>query len=72
MTGNEVLQKLENGFRMQKPNVDMFECPDSLYGMMQKCWDRIPEKRPTFHYLYNFFDDFFVSTEPNYKFANDY
>lgn len=57
---------------MPKPNADMFECPPTLYSMMLKCWDRIPENRPTFHYLYNFFDDFFVSTEPAYKPPNDY
>ena len=66
MTGNEVLQRLEKGFRMPQPGRDRFDCPDSLYEIMQKCWDATAENRPTFHYLYDFFDDYFVSAEPNY------
>ena len=72
MTGNEVLSRLEAGFRMPKPNSEMFECPDSLYAMMLKCWDRNPDSRPTFQFLYDFFDDFFVSTEPNYRPADGF
>ena len=72
MTGNEVLGRLEAGFRMPRPNVEMFDCPDSLYSMMLKCWDRVSDNRPAFQYLYNFFDDFFVSTEPSYRPANEY
>ena len=67
MTGAEVLNNLEAGFRMPKPNTERFECPDTLYDMMMKCWDRIPDNRPTFTFLYGFFDDFFVATEPNYR-----
>ena len=66
MTGNDVLTRLEVGYRMPRPSKERFECPESLYDMMLKCWDKIPENRPTFQYLYDFFDDYFVSTEPNY------
>ena len=66
-SGREVLEQIEQGYRMPKPRHDRLETPDTLYDIMKKCWDRRPENRPTFEYLYNFFDDYFVSTEPNYK-----
>lgn len=67
MTGSEVLQRVEQGYRMQRPSQDRFVCTEVLYDMMLKCWDRVPESRPTFSFLYSFFDDYFVSAEPNYK-----
>ncbi|KAJ8306512.1 hypothetical protein KUTeg_017057 [Tegillarca granosa] len=48
--------------KCKKPSL----CPDSMYDVMKKCWDKNPQNRPTFEYLFNFFDDYFVSTEPNY------
>lgn len=63
MANKEVLEQVENGYRMPKPR----NCPDSMYEEMRKTWDKIPQNRPTFEYLFNFFDDFFISTEPNYK-----
>lgn len=30
-----------------------FNSPDSVYWIMQKCWNRFPEKRPTFDDLHN-------------------
>jgi serine/threonine protein kinase len=67
LTGAEVLQRLEQSYRMPRPNTDRFECPESLYDMMHKCWDRNPVDRPTFAFLYSFFDDYFISTEPSYR-----
>jgi len=66
-SGREVLEQIERGYRMPKPRHDKLETPDTLYEIMLKCWDKRPDNRPTFEYLYNFFDDYFVSTEPNYK-----
>lgn len=67
MTGSEVLSQVERGYRMPKPTNDLFACPDSLYDMMLKCWDKVSERRPTFRFLYDYFDDYFVSTEPSYR-----
>ena len=63
MQNREVLEQIERGYRQAKPA----KCPDSMYDMMKKCWDKVPANRPTFEYLFNFFDDYFVSTETNYR-----
>lgn len=63
MQNREVLEQVERGYRQPKPS----RCPDSMYEMMLKCWDKKAANRPTFEYLFNFFDDYFISTEPNYK-----
>lgn len=67
MQNREVLEQVERGYRQPKPR----QCPDSLYEMMQKCWDKKSADRPTFEYLYAFFDDYFVNVEPNYVETQD-
>ena len=67
MPGAEVLQRLEQGYRMPNPTSDRFQCPISMYDTMMTCWNKYPEKRPTFSYLYSFFDDYFISTESSYR-----
>ncbi|XP_071135324.1 proto-oncogene tyrosine-protein kinase Src-like isoform X2 [Mytilus edulis] len=68
MQNREVLEQIERGYRQSKPS----KCPESMYDIMKKCWDKVPANRPTFEYLFNFFDDYFVSAEPNYKETDDY
>ncbi|XP_022091012.1 tyrosine-protein kinase Yes-like [Acanthaster planci] len=63
MMNMEVLDQVEHGYRMPK----MSGCPDSLYELMLKCWDKDPAARHTFEFLHSYLDDYFVSTEPNYK-----
>lgn len=67
MDNRTVLHQVEKGYRMSKPRNDYFAVPDSLYDTMLKCWAQEPENRPTFAYLYDFFDDYFVATEPGYR-----
>lgn len=67
MQNREVLEQVDRGYRQPKPA----RCPDSMYEMMLKCWDKKAANRPTFEYLFNFFDDYFISTEPNYKDPDD-
>ncbi|KAI1702858.1 protein tyrosine kinase domain-containing protein [Ditylenchus destructor] len=62
MHNREVIEQLEQGYRMSRPQ----GCPEPIYEEMLKCWDRNSDKRPTFEYLYTFFDDYFVSCQPNY------
>ncbi|VDP45963.1 unnamed protein product [Soboliphyme baturini] len=66
MTHAEVLQQLENGYRMPCPN----NCPASLYEIMLECWHKDPEKRPTFETLQWRLEDFFASDPTNYKDAS--
>ena len=70
MHNREVIEQVERGYRMPKP--PNTECPDTVYNQMLQCWDAEPEKRPTFEFLYNFFDDFFIATEPSYRDAEDF
>lgn len=62
MQNREVIEQLEMGYRMPLPK----NCPEPIYQEMLNCWDRNPDKRPTFEYLFTFFDDFFISSQPNY------
>ncbi|GMR53684.1 hypothetical protein PMAYCL1PPCAC_23879, partial [Pristionchus mayeri] len=63
MHNREVIEQVEQGYRMPMPR----GCPDHVYTeVMLKCWDKNPERRPTFDHLFHFFDDYFVSTQPNY------
>ena len=50
MNGREVIERLEAGYRMPKPNTSP-PCPESIYEMMRKCWHEDDQQRPTFEYL---------------------
>lgn len=70
MNNREVIDLVEKGYRMPKPT--LYECPDPAYDVMIQCWDPIPDQRPTFEYLFTFFDDFPIATEPRYKDAEEF
>ena len=63
MNNREVLEQTQKGYRMAKSSGIV----DGVYEMMLQCWDKAAEKRPTFEHLFMYFDDYFISTEPNYK-----
>ncbi|CAH1253440.1 tyrosine-protein kinase Fyn-like isoform X1 [Branchiostoma lanceolatum] len=63
MSNKEVIEEVSRGYRMPQ----IRDCPDSLFELMQQCWHRDPEERPTFEYIGSFLDDYFTATEPNYK-----
>ena len=62
MNNREVLDQVERGYRMSKPAL----ATESLWKVNLECWDKDPERRPTFEWLYSFYEDFFIATEPNY------
>ncbi|XP_075729505.1 tyrosine-protein kinase Src-2 [Rhipicephalus microplus] len=70
MPNRQVIEYVDRGYRMPKPT--NCECPDSVYNIMLNCWEADPEKRPTFEFLFGFFDDYFVSTEPSYRDAEEF
>lgn len=57
MMGKDVIELIERGERLQKPEL----CPDNISEMMQNCWNYNPKERPTFRHLTEFF-----STQPEY------
>lgn len=63
MTNAEVLQSIPRGFRHGKPP----QCPKELYKIMNDCWHKDPEMRPTFETLKFTMEDFAVATEGQYQ-----
>jgi len=74
MYNREVLEQVDRGYRMPIMMISSNEmCPRSLYDdLMMKCWNKNPEERPTFEHIQGFLDDYFVSSEPNYREANEF
>nr|XP_020464304.1 tyrosine-protein kinase Lck [Monopterus albus] len=63
MSNPEVIQNLEWGYRMPKPE----NCPDELYDVMKMCWKDEASERPTFEYLRSVLGDFNTATESQYQ-----
>ncbi|XP_045158782.2 tyrosine-protein kinase Blk-like isoform X2 [Mercenaria mercenaria] len=54
----DTLSRLHEGFRLSKPKDGPVPCPVAFYVTILKCWHRLPECRPTFYFLEDFFNDF--------------
>uniref|UniRef100_A0A1A8NVZ2 Tyrosine-protein kinase n=1 Tax=Nothobranchius pienaari TaxID=704102 RepID=A0A1A8NVZ2_9TELE len=63
MVNREVLEQVERGYRMPCPPA----CPESLHDLMEQCWKKEPDERPTFEYIQSFLEDYFTATEPQYQ-----
>ena len=63
MTNPEVIRSLDSSYRMPRPE----GCPEELYSIMMTCWRQVSEERPTFDFLQNMLNDFFVATEGQYE-----
>lgn len=57
MENNEVIQKLETGYRMSCPT----NCPEKFYKIMLECWNDVAETRPTFETLQWKLEDYYFS-----------
>ncbi len=44
MENSEVIRKITNGVRLEKPR----DCPNEVYDLMLKCWAEKPKERPKF------------------------
>ncbi|KAL3315104.1 hypothetical protein Ciccas_006271 [Cichlidogyrus casuarinus] len=55
MQNLEVMVTVSKGFRMPNPSTSDKPCPDSLYDVMNECWDADPDERPTFAHLFYVF-----------------
>lgn len=63
MTNAEVQREVLKGNRHKKP----VQCPNELYKIMNDCWHKEPEQRPTFETLKYTMEDFAVATEGPYQ-----
>jgi hypothetical protein len=71
MQNRKVLDQVSQyKYRLPKPNGG--ECPHFYYDMTLKCWDEVPHNRPTFQYLYHFFENYFVATQRQCNTTKDY
>ncbi|KAK7079270.1 Tyrosine-protein kinase Src42A [Halocaridina rubra] len=67
MTNVEVVDRIENGYRMPQPS----NCPLRLYNIMLETWAKDPNKRPTFNTLRWKLDDYFAMEDSDYREADD-
>ena len=44
MAGSEIMEMLESGERLLKPQ----NCPNAAYAIMTDCWEYMREDRPSF------------------------
>uniref|UniRef100_A0A3B4DBM3 Tyrosine-protein kinase n=1 Tax=Pygocentrus nattereri TaxID=42514 RepID=A0A3B4DBM3_PYGNA len=63
MTNPEVIRNLDRMYRMPCPD----DCPQELYDIMLICWREKPEERPTFEYLQDTLNDYYIATEGQYE-----
>ncbi|XP_041968249.1 tyrosine-protein kinase Fer isoform X3 [Aricia agestis] len=55
MSNSRAREKIDNGYRMPAPE----GCPEEVYGLMLRCWEYEPDKRPHFHQIYTIIDNIY-------------
>ena len=64
MSGSEVMKKVREGQRLDKPE----HCDREIYNMMFYCWDKDPSERPTFTGLVQVSQIFLSKIKCNFSF----
>ena len=62
MSNRDVIAFLEKGERLSAPK----NCPTQINDILKCCWKTNPADRPTFAYLFDFFENFEASIENSY------
>ncbi len=44
MTNQEAADQVVAGYRLPKPDL----CPEEIYKIMERCWDKVADIRPSF------------------------
>ncbi|XP_058029606.1 tyrosine-protein kinase FRK [Ahaetulla prasina] len=68
LLGFQVLQKLDQGYRIPQPA----NCPLELYNTMLQCWNAEPKERPTFETLHWRLEDYYDMDSTSYADANTF
>ena len=58
----QLIKELENGYRMDKP----VSAPNFVRDVMDKCWEKDPNNRPTFSHLEEIISDNMTSSVTSY------
>lgn len=66
MSGRDVLQEIQRGYRMPRPLGTTPPCSQPFYDVMVTCWRGRPEERPTFEHLQDTFENWEVASERQY------
>ncbi|XP_066300499.1 uncharacterized protein [Branchiostoma lanceolatum] len=54
-----IIAQVRRGYRMSPED----DWPEPLYEIIKRCWDREPQRRPTFKYLSRIFSGYFAEAE---------
>ena len=63
MTNEQVLEALQQGYRMPHPQ----GCPDKLHKIMMDCWQEDPASRPSFQSLQWELEEFYTTDDDGYQ-----
>ncbi len=53
MGNKDVIERVSTGYRLSKPS----KCPPEHYELMEKCWMKNPQQRPTFKEIVDHFEN---------------
>jgi len=77
MNNKETIDQVERGYRMANPvhivypeskthPKEVAQSQSNVYKIMLECWKADPFKRPTFEFLAHMFEDFTITSQPQY------